>query len=104
LGHSGFILKFQDIVFYVDPCLSDPPGLTRIAEPPLRGEQVINADMILCTHKHDAHMDPGSLPAMIQASPRCRVVMPKSAAGHAFGIGIPYERMTTTDSDLRVEY
>src|SRR5258708_1897337 len=34
----------------------------------------------------------------------CRVVRPESAAGHAFSIGIPYERMTTTDSDLRVEY
>ena len=104
LGHSGFILKFQDIVFYVDPCLAESRGRARIAEPPLRGEQVINADMILCTHKHQGHMDPGSLPAMLKASPRCRVVMPKSAAGHAFAIGIPYERMTTTDSDLRVEY
>ena len=104
LGHSGFILKYQDIVFYVDPCLSEPRGRKRTLEPPLRGEQVINADMILCTHKHDGHMDTGALPAMIAASPRCRVVLPKSAAGHAFAIGIPYERMTTTDSDLRVEY
>jgi len=104
LGHSGFIVKFQDIVFYIDPCLSDPPGRIRTFEPPLRGEQVINADMILCTHKHDGHMDPLSLPAMLKASPRARIIMPKSAAGHAFAIGIPYERMTTTDSDLRVEY
>ena len=104
LGHSGFVMKHHDIVFYVDPCLSEPPGRTRILQAPLQGEQAINADMILCTHKHSGHMDPGSLPAMIKASPRCRVVMPKSAAGHAFSIGIPYERMTTTDSDLRVEY
>jgi L-ascorbate metabolism protein UlaG (beta-lactamase superfamily) len=104
LGQSGFVLKFQDIVFYVDPCLSNLNGRTRLMEPPLRGDQVINADMILCTHKHDGHMDPGALPAILKASPRCRVVMPKSAAGHAFAIGIPYERMTTTDSDLRVEY
>lgn len=104
LGHSGFIVKFQDIVFYIDPCLSDPPGRIRTFEPPLRGEQAINADMILCTHKHDGHMDPLSLPAMLKASPRSRIIMPKSAAGHAFAIGIPYERMTTTDSDLRVEY
>ncbi len=104
LGQSGFVVKYRDIVFYVDPCLSTPQGRTRILEPPLGGEQAINADMILCTHPHDGHMDPGSLPAMLKASPRCRVVLPKSAAGHAFAIGIPYERMTTTDSDLRVEY
>ncbi len=104
LGQSGFVLKFQDIVFYVDPCLSEPRGRTRIVPAPLQAEQVTNADMILCTHKHSGHMDPGSLPAMLKASPRCRVIIPKSAAGHAFAIGIPYERMTTTDSDLRVEY
>lgn len=104
LGESGFVLKFMDIVFYVDPCLSVPTRRNRMLEAPLRGDQVINADMILCTHKHEGHMDPGSLPSMLKASPRCRVVMPKSAAGHAFAIGIPYERMTTTDSDLRVEY
>ena len=104
LGHSGFVLKFQDIVFYVDPCLSEPNGRTRVMRSPLLGEQVINADMILCTHKHHGHMDPGSLPAILKASPRCRIVMPKSAAGHAFALGIPYERMTTTDADLRVEY
>ena len=41
---------------------------------------------------------------MLQASPRAKVVLPKSTAEHACSIGIPYDRMTTTDSDLRVEY
>ncbi len=96
LGHSGFAVKYRGIVFYIDPCLSrtttlDPAGVT-------------NADMILCTHAHSGHMDPASLPAMLKASPRAKVVLPKSAAAHAFSIGIPYARMTTTDSDLRVEY
>ena len=104
LGQSGFAIKFFDIVFYIDPCLSTPEGRTRLLEAPLRGEDVTNADLILCTHTHSSHMDPAALPAILKASPRAHVVLPKSAAGHAFSIGIPYERMTTTDSDLRVEY
>jgi L-ascorbate 6-phosphate lactonase len=104
LGQSGFVIKFQGIIFYVDPCLSHLKGRTRLLEAPLDPGQVNNADLILCTHKHDAHMDPGTLPAMLQASQRARVVMPKSAAEHANAIGVPYARMTTTDSDLRVEY
>lgn len=104
LGHSGFVLKFQGIVFYVDPCLSTPPGRTRAVEPPLAAGQAANADLILCTHAHPTHMDPETLPAMLKASPRARVVLPKSAAEHADSIGVPYARMTTTDSDLRVEY
>jgi L-ascorbate metabolism protein UlaG (beta-lactamase superfamily) len=104
LGHSGFVVKFQSIVFYIDPCLSTPAGRTRIARAPLRGDEVVNADMILCTHAHPGHMDAGALPAMLKASPRARVVLPKSATEHAFSIGVPYSRMTTTDSDLRVEF
>src|SRR5579871_4017117 len=104
LGHSGFVVKHQGIVFYVDPCLSTPPGRTRVAEPPLAPEQISYADLILYTHAHPTHMDPGTLPAMLKASRRARVVLPKSTAEHADSIGIPYARMTTTDSGLRVEY
>lgn len=104
LGHSGFVVKCQGMVFYVDPCLSTPTGRTRISEAPLKPEQATNADLILCTHAHPSHMDPGTLPAMLQTSPRARVVIPKSAAEHACSIGMPYDRMTTTDSGLRVEF
>ena len=31
-------------------------------------------------------------------------MLPKSTAEHAVSLGIPLDRMTTTDSDLRVEY
>ena len=26
LGHAGFAVKHQGIVFYIDPCLASPPG------------------------------------------------------------------------------
>ncbi len=94
LGHSGFAIKFYDIVYYIDPCL----------ESPLSGQDITNADLVLCTSKDPTHMDAESLPGILKASPQARVVLPKSAAEHACSIGIPYERMTTTDSDLRVEY
>lgn len=104
LGHSGFVIKYHGIVFYVDPCLSTPPGRTRALGPPLAAEQASNADLILCTHAHATHMDPDTLPGMLKASARARVVLPKSTAEHACSIGVSYDRMTTTDSGLRVEY
>jgi len=104
LGHAGFAVKHYGIMFYVDPCLTTPPGRTRAIDPPLAPEQTTNADLILCTHAHASHMDPGTLPAMLKASPRAKVVIPKSTAEHARSLGVPYDRMTTTDSDLRVEY
>lgn len=104
LGHSGFAIKFQSIVFYVDLCLGAPTGRTRTLAAPLAPGQIENADLILCSHAHAAHMDPATLPAVLNASPRARLVLPKSTAEHACSIGVPYDRMTTTDSDLRVEY
>jgi L-ascorbate 6-phosphate lactonase len=104
LGQSGFVVKCEGMVFYIDPCLSTPAGRTRIAESPLAPEDVRNADLILCSHAHPSHLDPETLPAMLKASPRARVVIPKSTADHAYSIGLPYDRMTTTDSGLRVEY
>lgn len=96
LGHSGFAIKYYDIIFYLDPLLADQT----LMDP----SQVSHADMILCSHSHPRHMNSATLQAMLQASSRAKVVVPKSTAEHARSIGIPFERMTTTDSDLRVEY
>src|SRR5579863_4483021 len=97
LGESGFVVKSYDMVFYIDPCLSCQGA-------PLEAREITHADLILCTSTGASHMDPGTLNAMLSASRHARVVLPKSAAEHVRAIGVPYERMTTTDSDLRVEY
>lgn len=104
LGHSGFAVKFGAILFYVDPCLSDMAGRGRTMRPPIAPVQVTNADMILCTHAHGGHFDAATIVPMLQASTHAKVVLPKSAASHALSLGVPYDRMTTTDADLRVEY
>ena len=104
LGHSGFVIKFENMVFYVDPCLSKGGGRERLFDPVISPSQITNADMVLCTDAHSGHMDPGSVRPILQASPRAKVVLPKSAAALAHAAGIPYDRMTTTDSGLRVEF
>jgi L-ascorbate metabolism protein UlaG (beta-lactamase superfamily) len=76
----------------------------RIAPAPFAPEQMSEADLILCTHAHPGHMDPATLRPMMTASPRAKLVLPKSTAELARSSGIPYDRMTTTDSDLRVEF
>ena len=104
LGHSGFIVRFANITFYVDPCFSEVPGKTRRTAAPLTGEQVRHADMVLATHAHAGHLDAGTLGPMLAGSPRAKLVVPRSAQEQAHAAGIPYERMTTTDNGLRIEY
>lgn len=96
LGHAGFVVRFATITFYIDPRL--PAGGI------LNAAEVRNADMILSTHAHAGHMDAPAIASMLASSKGAKVVLPKSAADMAYAGGIPYNRMTTTDSDLRVEY
>lgn len=102
LGHSGFALKYHSMILYLDPCFSPLPG--RILEAPLQGGQIRHADLVLASHAHARHMDGGALVPLLEASPRAKLVLPKSAAHHANSLGIPFTRMTTTDAALRVEY
>ena len=95
LGRSGFALKYRSAIIYVDPFLSEPSA-------PLRAADVTHAGLILCTHR--GQVDAPTVSAMLEASPRSKLVIPKSLAGHANALGIPYQRMVTTDSGLRVEY
>jgi L-ascorbate metabolism protein UlaG (beta-lactamase superfamily) len=58
--------------------------------------------MLLRTHYGDVPQDPTA--AILSASPKAKVIIPKSAAESVHADGISYHRMTTTDADLRVEY
>jgi L-ascorbate metabolism protein UlaG (beta-lactamase superfamily) len=92
LGQAGFVVRFASITFYVDPCFT---------ELPLNPADVNHADMILAT---SALRVDASLAPMLEASKRAKIILPKSAADTAHSAGIPYPRMTTTDSGLRIEY
>jgi L-ascorbate metabolism protein UlaG (beta-lactamase superfamily) len=60
--------------------------------------------MIFATHAHAPHLDTRSIAAMLENSRRAKLVLPKSAAEAANAAGIPFDRMSTTDAGLRIEY
>ena len=107
LGQSGFVIKYRSAIFYVDPYLSESLTLKyhhtskphiRMTASPLRGEMVRHADAVFSTHKHSDHLDPGTVPAILNASPGAVLVLPRSLDDHAQAMGIPYERMIPTDA------
>jgi L-ascorbate metabolism protein UlaG (beta-lactamase superfamily) len=102
LGHSGFTLKYRKSILYVDPYLSESPS--RLIAPPFAPAGITNAGLILATHAHRSHLDPGTAPAILASSPRAKLVVPIAAAEAAYAMGISYDRMVTTNSDLRVEF
>ncbi len=103
LGHSGFVLKYRNAILYIDPLLSAVRS-GRLVDPPFAGKDVAHAGLVLCTHAHAGHLDPDTVPAILAASRRAKVVLPMGAAGIAHELGIEYQRMVTTNADLRVEF
>jgi L-ascorbate metabolism protein UlaG (beta-lactamase superfamily) len=95
LGQRGFILRFATVTFYIDPHLSGSDSL-------LDPATVRHADMVLVTSA--GSIDAQTVPAILDHSRGAKLILPKSAADTARAAGIGYERMTTTDADLRVEY
>ena len=104
LGHAGFVVRFANITFYIDPCLSDPAGRKRRMRAPLAAGDIRNADMVFATHAHPGHLDAPSVAQVLEVCRSAKLVLPKSTADLAHAAGIPYPRMTTTDSGLRIEY
>lgn len=71
LGQMGLIIKGPDAVIYIDPCLSNIIS-ERMYPPPIKPEEITNADYVLCSHEHIDHLDPDTIKAL--ASPQAKFV------------------------------
>jgi L-ascorbate 6-phosphate lactonase len=112
LGQSGFLIKSPSGVLIIDPYLSehlthkyaatDRPHI-RMTEAPFRGHDVTFANLVLASHKHSDHLDPGTIPGLLDASPTAQLVVPRSNLGHAESLGIPSHQLTGIDAGTSIE-
>ena len=102
LGQASFVIRGAGLTVYVDPYLTPSPR--RLVPPPFAPEQVVNADLVLCSHDHADHIDPGALPGIAQASPRASVLVPGVARDRVVGLGVPAERVVVPPVDEPVAY
>lgn len=102
LGQSGYIVKSRSGTMVIDPYLSEhltqkydgtaKPHI-RMTRSPCRGADLQAVDLVLSSHKHSDHLDPGTLPALLAASHAAKLVLPASLIAHAVGIGLPSDRL-----------
>lgn len=106
LGQSGFVIKSARATILVDPYLSESLTLKyagtnkphiRMTRCPVAPGQLKKIDVVLCSHKHSDHLDPGTLPALAAASPGCEFVVPASLSDHASNLGLPVGRSIGID-------
>jgi L-ascorbate metabolism protein UlaG (beta-lactamase superfamily) len=102
LGGSGFVLKSPaGTQVYIDPYLSDSVnaifGQGRAFDAPISPEDA-RPDIVICTHWHEDHLDPGTIPAIARHSHGTQFVMPPTAMSRALGWGVPRDRVRPLES------
>lgn len=102
LGQAGFLLEAGGVRLVVDAYLSDtlavkyrgrPFPHLRMAPPPVEPGALRDLDLVLATHGHTDHLDPGTLGPLAAANPACRFVVPAAHAALAAERGVPPERL-----------
>lgn len=74
LGQMTFVVKTARHTLYFDLYLSDSPA--RLFPPPLRAEEVCNANLFFGSHDHDDHIDYPTWHTAALASPDAKLVVP----------------------------
>lgn len=88
LGQAGFVIETGTTRIVIDPYLSDTLAdkyrgtarpHERMTPAPIAATDLKPADLVLCTHHHTDHMDPGTLIPMMAANPHASLVAPRAA-------------------------
>src|SRR5437660_4484415 len=91
LGQSGFLIKSAEVTLLIDAYLSE--HLTkkyegtarphvRMTRAPLRGSDLRGIDLVLASHKHSDHLDPGTVPDVLAGSPQATLLLPEALIDH----------------------
>ncbi|GIW87971.1 MAG: MBL fold metallo-hydrolase [Isosphaeraceae bacterium] len=106
LGQSGFVIKSRLGTLVIDPYLSDTLTLKyaqtdrpheRMTAIPIAPSELTGVDLVLASHKHTDHMDPGTLVPLMGANPQAELGVPESLIHHAEKMGLPARRLFGLD-------
>jgi L-ascorbate metabolism protein UlaG (beta-lactamase superfamily) len=111
LGQAGFLIRFRDLTVVIDAYLSDSLAEkyrgtifphTRQMPPPIEPERLRPVDVVLCTHAHTDHMDPGTLAVVAKGNPQAQFVVPRAESETAVARGIPADRLIAINAGEQV--
>ena len=98
LGGSGFIFKTAaGRQIWIDPYLSDIVrpmfGIARAFPAPITVEEAA-PDVVISSHWHEDHLDPGCIPELARRRPTAKFIMPPTAMSRALAWGLPTTQVT----------
>ncbi|MFA6717321.1 MAG: MBL fold metallo-hydrolase [Victivallaceae bacterium] len=91
LSQGGFLFDADCTRILVDPYMSDClefKGLKRLVDFPLTFEE-LHPDVLICTHDHLDHLDPGTVSEIAALYPECLIAGPESCCRHFRKLEIP---------------
>lgn len=114
LGQAGFVVEAAGRRIVIDPYLSDslaekyrgtPRPHVRMMPPPVSIEQIGAVDLVICTHAHTDHMDPGTLNPMLRRNPDAALVAPRAVKAKVLDrSGIEENRLRLIDSGETIDF
>jgi L-ascorbate metabolism protein UlaG (beta-lactamase superfamily) len=87
LGQGGFEIFYKDVHLLIDPYLSDYLAKkykccefdhVRMMPPPVISSEIKDLNFIFCTHEHADHLDPETVPLLLNNNPACKLIAPKA--------------------------
>jgi len=103
LGQQSFLLKLGQAVLYLDPFLTPLPE--RRVPPLLAADEIRDATLVLGSHDHLDHIDRAHWPAIANASPGAKFVVPELLRENlSRDLGLPAERLLGVDDGGSVEH
>jgi L-ascorbate metabolism protein UlaG (beta-lactamase superfamily) len=108
LGQAGFLIRGGGLTLIIDPYLSDSlaekyRGTTlphrRMMPAPIDIGDLPPVDLILCSHAHTDHMDPGTLRPLLARHPSARILCPRAKRQEASARGdVPFARIVDIEA------
>lgn len=107
LGQAGFLVAQGGLRIVIDADLFDSLAEKyrgkvfahhRMMPPPVLPGVLSGVDWRLCAHFHTNHMDPGTIPALLAANPKARVLAPRAERAKALERGVPGARLHLIDA------
>lgn len=112
LGQAGFLIRQGGLKIVIDAYLSDSLAEKyrgtrfphqRMMPVPVKPGDLRDVDWLFCTHGHTDHMDPGTIPALLAANPRARVLVPRAEKARAIERGVPENHLTLIDAGESID-
>ena len=111
LGQAGFLIVFPEARIAIDPYLSNYLAKKyqgkkfphdRMMPVPIAANKLKNLDFVFCTHSHSDHMDPETLPVLMQNNPNAKLIFPKAEEKKVEEMSISLQQRMPVDAGASI--